>query len=690
MGRLECAAGPGEADTLPGLLFEEAMCDLVLDFETANPVVDLKVVGADVYARHWATEILCLQYKFVENGSARSDILEWRPGGHFGLLYVAVQEPRQRFVAHNAGFEQAIWRHIMVPVYGFPDVPVERWHDIMAVCAYKHLPLALEKAVPALRLPVEKDMVGSRFTKSLSRFRKGGLDRSSAALDRVSKYCEQDIRAEVLLHNRLRELSDSEREVWLLDQKINARGVKIDIPFVRAAQIVVDKALAPLAAEFTEITGLPKIGQTAKLLEWANARGADLPNLRKETLEGVDDDEENFSEDDIRNLPDDVRRALSIRSIAGSASIKKLRRMDQCVGPDDRVRGLLQYHAAGTGRWGGRLFQPQNFPRGTVEPKPAPDDIVEAVMTEDPEWVRMLYGDPIQAVASSLRHAIVAEKGKGLLVGDFSTIEARLVLALAGQDDKVKILADSDRLKKEGKPCVDIYNDMGAVIFGRPINRKIDFEEGQIAKGGVLGCGFGMGEDKFHDRYAPGHSIEFCRGVIQSYRKDWAPEVPRLWYALDRAALTCVRDRSVVEERGLVFKLEDGFLTIRLPSGRKLWYFEPEIAGDYWPSGEPRVVWRYKQWKNGRLVPTNAYGGLLTENVVQAMARDLLVEAMIRCEKERLPVILTVHDEVVTEPDKILSDPIALEQVMCQISPWAKAMKIPVAAECYAGDRYRK
>jgi DNA polymerase len=663
---------------------------VVLDFETAS-AVDLKKAGAWRYAEDPTTEILCACWSVMGDPS-----VTWTPrkaesdyeGGH--TLELLVADPDVTFIAHNAGFEKAIWRNIMVPDYGFPDIPNSRWHDTMASAAMRVLPQDLEHCVQVLGLGEQKDTEGSRLTRSLSKPRKdGSYDRSPATLTRVEDYCAQDIHTEVALHKRLGWLPPGERSVWLLDQRINERGVRLDLEFIRAAQKIVDEASAPLLQEFKRLTGV-NVTQGEKFKSWLGDQGIAVTSLDKEhvaALLGGDIDDTELEDDPGAyhyDLSDPVRRALSIRQLIGSASVKKLARMETCVCADGRARGLLQYHGAGPGRWAGRLLQPQNFPRGTLkedgEATPV-ETVVETIMSADFETVDLLLGPPVEAVVSALRHAIISERDRRLVVGDFATIELRVNLALAGQQDKIDLLAS-------GK---NPYLDMGELIYKRPI-KKTETVEYTSSKGAVLGLGFQMGWKKFRARYAKNETEKFCQDVVNVFRKEWAPRVPSNWYSLEAAAVDAVYRHRPSEAQGVLYQLEDGWLTARLPSGRKLWYFNPRPIRKAmpWDETDIRLAFTYQAMKKGQWATIDAFGGLLTENVVQALARDLMVAAMFKCEKNGLPVVLTVHDEIVTEPLVADADPKALEQIMQDRPDWAIAMNIPVKAECWAGDRYRK
>lgn len=308
--------------------------------------------------------------------------------------------------------------------------------------------------------------------------------------------------------------------------------------------------------------------------------------------------------------------------------------------------------------------------------------VVSAIMSGDYEFVEATLGPAVEVVVSSLRHAIIASPGRAIVAGDFAGIQARAVLALAGQHDKTAIMASGQ----------DIYIDMAQSIFKRTLNKTENPEERQVGKNTVLGLGFQMGARKFRLRYAKEHPLEFSENVVHVYRKEWAPLVPRVWYGLEGAAVRAVHDRRATEAYGVEYRLEDGWLTARLPSGRKLWYYNPVPTHKAmpWDADDIRLAWASDAMKFGQWRTRDMFGGLLTENVVMGMQRDLLTTAMFKCEKEGLPVILNVHDEIICEPEISRADPKLLAQIMQDIPDWAKAMQIPVSVEAWAGERYKK
>jgi len=655
------------------------MTTIILDFESRSQC-DLKRSGAPRYAADATTEILCLCWRIDDEF-----IEAWHPGEPIEAtsLWRAIRAGAT-LVAHKASFEKSIWRYIMVPDYGWPIVPNSQWHDTLAVCAMKAIPQGLDQATRVLGLKNLKDSAGSRFTVALSKIDKRGYmpTITPETIERVDLYCADDVHAQAGLHRRLGWLPPAERQVWLLDQRINERGFRVDMPLVRAMKAVVDKATVPLAAEYRGLTGGLSFTQGEKTKVWCAEHGFPIPDLQAGTVAGVlgyspDMDEDDYLIEPVA-MPDEVRRALSIRQLIGSAAVKKLGAAITCVMDDGRIRDSLQYHGAGTGRWSGRLLQPHNFPRGTI--KAAPEALVAAIMTEDPAHVEELFGPPVGAVVSSLKHIIVAGPGRVLVGGDFSQVEFRISTTVAGCKGIVKLMADGG----------DPYCDLASQIYKRSIT-KADPIERDIGKHSVLGLDRGMGPDKFHWKYAAGQTLEFCTEVVRVFRKEWAPEIPTLWRGLMRAATDAVWDKKAHDAYGVRYLVEDQWLTAELPSGRKLWYFNPQPIRETmpWDHTDVRSGWTYQAQKTGQWRTVKAFGGQLLNNFAEGFARDLLTTAMFKCEKAGLPVVLTVHDSIIAEPLEKDADVDLLNEIMVDIPDWARQTGVPIKAECWAGDRMK-
>jgi len=665
-------------ETPPGVVALPRVGQTILDFETRSTAgCKLKFAGAWRYAADPATAIVTLTFH------AGGEYHLWAPAmGLCDPLASLATDPSVQFISH-AGFEQAIWQHIMVERFRFEPIPIARWHDTQAACAYFALPLDLERALTALNLPVAKDKEGRRLVLSLSRpNRRTGEypEVTPEKLARVAEYNRVDIEGTIAIDTALGRLPKRERRVWELDQTINQRGVWIDLDFVRAAKRIADQQFGEAIEEFRKLTDFSPT-QVGRVREWLCENGAELENLRGETIEQTLKIE----------LPPEARRVLEIRSMVASTSLKKLDAILACVGPDGRARGLLQYHGATPGRWVGRLLQPQNLPRPSITVED-PEDLVAAVKTGDADALRK-WGEPIEVLVSSLRHAITAQGDALLGAGDFETIEARIVLALAGQDDKVALLASG----------TDVYRDVAADIFR--LDDKVAYlaidkkeltpeqsETRQVGKNTVLGCGFGLGWKGFRDKYCKGDDV-LAQRIINTYRNEWAPKVPQLWYDLERTAIRAMQNPGAIVTAacGIRYWRETKaglpFLVCQLLNGKKFHYANAqlEMCGSAWGKRPAVAYWAIKDHHWRKVI---AWRGHLTENVVQALARELLVHAMFRFAARGFPVVLTVHDEIVIEHPRITKG--AIEEIMKEPPRWAEDLELPIAVEAWVGKRYRK
>ena len=581
----------------------DAALTVFCDFETRNVGgCDLTKVGVWRYATDPATEIICFGYR--AGGVDHS----WAPTSHSrDPLEELAANPDVAFVCFG-GFEQVIWQKIMVERHAFAPISTKRWVDLRATCCSFALPRSLDKALTALGLPVKKDKEGQRLVRSLSRpNRKTGAypELTPAIIERVVEYNRIDIVAlEAMRKQGLARLTTSEQAVWELDQRINARGIAIDAGFVQAAKRIADQVMGEAITEFARLTDGVSPHQVQKIREWLRCRKWALPNLESETVSEALE---------LAGLPDDVRRVLEIRQIAAAASLKKLDAMLACVGPDGRARGLLQYHGATTGRWSGQLIQPQNFPRPTLEADVDPEELAAAVKTGDPDALRG-WGKPVDVLISGLRCALTAAEGKVFGAGDFSMIEACVLLALAGQHDKCKLITEG----------ADVYRDMAATIYGfdRDAFMAIpeedlspdEMEQRRIGKNGVLSCGYGIGAEGFYRRFCR-HvegGKELAAKIVAVYRNTWAPTVPHLWRDLEQTARRAMLhpNTTVVANCGVKYRLttQAGLpcLVCELINGKSLTYADARIDGrDKW--GRPR--WIYKAYRLGQWRQIEPFGG---------------------------------------------------------------------------------
>lgn len=657
-------------------------------FETASRC-DLQKQGAWKYAQDMSTFGLCLSLKVVTDGRpAPSRVLGERELHKLDPeLMELANDPTVIFVAHNASFEQAMWKYHMVPL-GYPELPPERWHDTMAVAGMKALPLGLDALVSALELPVKKDMDGHRLMLTMCKpDRIGGWSQhNDFNLDRLKEYCAGDTEAQYGVYVSTKGLGPSERHTWILDQRVNQRGVKIDKEFVGACIDVLDQVRVPMTERFRELTGL-KPTQREKVLNWVNDQGIPLGDMKKATLDAILDPDDEFDIGDFSEpLPYHVHEVLTLRRSLASSSVSKLRRMLECASDfDGRVRYSTQYHGARTGRDAGRLIQIQNYPRGEIGTRQGltADMLADAILTRNLDTIQGLWGpDIFTAVISSLRSCIVPEKGKVLVSGDFAQVEAKNLLSMAGQHDKADMLHSGQ----------DAYAEMAAMVYRRPINKVDNPLERHIGKGCVLGNGYGLGPVGFRARFCPKDSIELAKLAVTAYRREFAPLVPKFWYGLWEASCSAVwcDHAKTYSYVGIDFRKEDDFLTMRLPSGRKIYYHRPRKAPSTDFEGNDRPAWTFMSYQGKKFRRHMAWHGMITADCIQGLSRDLTMTAMKKAEAAGLNTIFKVHDELVFEevdrPDLVAT----VKQIMEDIDPWAIERKLRVKAEVDKMLRYRK
>lgn len=659
----------------------------VFDFETFSRC-DLLKAGAWKYAQDFTTGILCLGIKVVEDGKPRPMrvLTENQIHAMDPELLALARDPAVIFVAHNASFEAAMWKFHLEPL-GYPPLPPEKMHDTMASAAMKALPLGLDALTTALELPIKKDMDGHRLMLSLCKpDRIGGWSHhNDINLRRLREYNVADVDAQYGVYVSTMGLGPSERHTWILDQKINQRGIKIDREFVGACIDVLDQVRVPMTERFRELTGL-RPTQREKVLNWVNDQGIPLGDMKKETLNAILDPNDEFGIEDFSEpLPYHVHEVLTLRRSLASSSVSKLRRMLDCASDfDGRVRYSTQYHGARTGRDAGRLIQIQNYPRGEISTRQGltADMLANAILTRDLPTIRELWGDDIfSAVISSLRSCIVPEKGKILVAGDLAQVEAKNLLSMAGQHDRAELMHSG----------LDAYNEFGSLMFRRPFNRKTE-PLGIIPKNAVLGAGYGLGYIGFRARFIPKEPVELSKLAIDTYRKDWAPLVPKFWYGLweaSCAAVWCEHAKTYAYE-GIEFRKEADFLTMRLPSGRKLYYHRPRKATGFDFDGNERPAWTFMSYQGKKFRRHLAWHGMITADCIQGLSRDLIMGAMKRAEAAGLFTIFKVHDELVFEevdrPDLVPM----VKQIMEDIEPWAIERRLKVKAEVGKMMRYTK
>ena len=652
--------------TAPHVLFH--------DLETRSPA-DLKTAGVWKYAADPATEVVCLAYA-VDNEPTQL----WVPGDPVPAEFIeAANNPNWIVVAHNDSFERGI-AQLVLRRHGFPAIPLPRRRCSMAMALAMSLPAKLDAVARALELRHQKDPVGHRLMLMMSKPRKGGDPNQvfwfddPDRLERLYEYCRQDVEVERELFARLQPLSPSEQALWVLDATINHRGFQIDRTLAEAARKIAAAAGPEIDAELTEVTGgaVTAVNQLARLQAWLQQNGCAVKDLQRKTVATLLEFEE---------LPPKVRRALELRQDGGQAASKKINTLLQRVGDDGRVRGTLQFHKASTGRWAGEGFQPQNLKR------PEEGDLgaaIAAVSTGDYEHVRGLYPKVLSVIGDLSRSLIVAAPGHTLIGADFSAIESRVLAWVAGEQWKLDAYHCYDRTRD---PKSEPYCLLACRMLHVPDGTFTpELPERKIGKVADLACGY-MGGQAAVEKFAPGVFNEAERERIKNDWRAAHPTVVNFWYAIDRAAWAAVQDRgSVVRCGPISFKCAGAFLFLKLPSGRKLSF---PMARTKLTGPQRGVVLftdnsagRWRDCRDGR----GAYGGIWTENLVQAVSRDLLVEAMQRVEAAGYPIVLTVHDEIVCEVPEGFGSTEDLTRIITRAPSWAPSL--PVAAEAWAGPRF--
>lgn len=656
------------------------------DFETRS-TVDLREAGVYVYAADPTTDLWCLAYAFDDE---EPEI--WRPGLPFPERLQAHIAAGGEMRAHNAAFERIIWREIGAERYGFPPVLDEQWVCTAAEAAAMSLPRSLDDCARVTGVAQQKDNEGYGLMQRMARpraIRDDGTVVWWDVPDRVQKleeYCKQDVRTERAIAEVLHRLIPRERELYLLNERINDRGVLIDKPLAEAMQSVAEEGASRASRAIYEITNgaVTGVTSTGQMREWLSMQGVETASVAKarvqELLTGP--------------LPDTVRRVLETRAEAGRSSVAKIGTALRVIGDDCRARGLSLYHGAATGRFTGRLLQPHNFPRGEIE---RVEDFIPEILRRDYDTIDLME-NPVAVVSGLLRALVTAAPGHDLIAGDFSAIEARVLNWLAGQEDMVAAFHRYDAsATAEDRWANDPYVINAQRIYGLPLDAIKKFPHRHTGKFQELGCGYGMGAVKAQTAAADIYGIELtgaeAKAIVGNYRETH-PLVVNFWYEGNAAALAAVTAPGSVHRFGASqnckFVKQGAYLYLILPSKRYLVYAAPRIVERITPWGETRpaveidAIDSYtRKWG-----PAVLYGGLIIENVVQAVSRDLLAEAMFRLEAKGYSNVLNVHDEIVCEITEGFGSLPEFESIMRETPAWAEGC--PVNAEAWRAKRYRK
>lgn len=651
---------------------------LFIDVETFSSV-DLTTSGAYKYFESIDFELLMVAYRLNIHGKTK--LIDLALGEKLPKEFTdALQDKNVEKHSANANFERGAFK-----AYGF-DIPANQWFCTLVKAAYCGLPLSLSSIGTALGLEPDKAKLSTGraaikyFCVPCIPTKKNGFrcrnfpHHDLIAWEEFKTYCIRDVDTEIEIDTQIEEYSlpQFERDNYLLDQKINDRGILIDCQFAANAISFDNKYSGMLMREVIDITGVNNPNSPKQLKTWLSKQlGVEVPSLAKDKLKLL-----------IKNAKtDSVLRVLKCRKKLAKSSTKKYVSMENYACSDQRARGLFQFYGANrTGRWAGRGIQLQNLPKNYID---RIEDARDIVASGDYDLTRMLFDDVSDLLSQLIRTSLVASEHKTYGVADFSAIEARVISWLANETWRL------DVFHTHGK----IYEASAAMMFNVPID-SIDKGSDLRTKGKIAELALGyQGSFKALEKMggaAMGLSVIEMKSIVNKWRKT-NRAIVGLWYDSNECAMLAVSNPgvTVTSKHRLLKYYSDGFvLKIQLPSGRSLHYQEPRIVSNRFdkPGLEYRgMIQSTKQW--GYI---DTYGGKLVENIVQAIARDLLAYSMLELDKAGFDIVMHVHDEVICEIDIDNSNNKLQEMcdIMGQNVPWAQGL--PLVADGYITPFYKK
>mgnify|MGYP001098085837 CR=1 FL=1 len=662
------------------------MIHLSIDLETYSDV-NLKKAGLYRYVQSPAFEILLFAYSF---DGAPTQVIDMAQGEKIPLEVIhALTDPQCLKHAYNAAFE---W--YCLSKYMGAQLPPSQWRDTMLHGLYAGYTAGLDATGRALGIPEDKQKLTTG--KALIRYfcvpckptkANGGRTRNYPHHDPekwelFKTYNGQDVVAEMEIERRLSvfPVPDFVQKQWETDLLINARGVAVDMDFCEGALELGETIRAQLTDEAVQLSGLQNPNSVKQLAHWLSAEtGDDITSLRKETIKELLG----------RDNADHVQRMLEIRQELGKTSTKKYDAIEAAVCDDGRVRGLLQFYGANrTGRWAGRLVQVQNLPRTYTEPLEFARELVKGRKLDA---LRTVYGSPNDTLSQLIRTAFVAAPGNVLIDADFSAIEARVISWLADEEWRLEVF------RTHGK----IYEASASQMFGVPLERikkgNPEYSLRQRGKVAELALGYQGGVPAMRQmdtgKLLADLPDEEIKDIVDKWRNT-NPKIRNLWYSFNDAAIRVIQNGGSLRVRCCTFAREcdcirgTTCMTVSLPSGRKLYYVEPSVGENRW--GGPSITYMGVNDKNkwGRI---ETYGGKLVENVVQAIARDCLAQAIEHLEAAGLPVVFHIHDEVVIDTAAFDTNDAMLDKVVKIMStpiPWAEGL--PLGADGWVGAFFKK
>ena len=657
------------------------MNKLFIDFETYSES-DLKAIGPWAYSKHKSTRVLMLAYAFNNDTP-----VIWLPGSPLPnwMKELNPDFPGFQINAWNDFFELCIWRNVLK----WPVPPPKYWADTAAKAAVLSLPRSLEECGKALGLEGDaaKDVEGKKLIqlfskprKSMKAINRGELIRTRpqdapAEFEKFKKYCIQDVIAERKIDEILPDLQPRTRQLWELDREINLRGVHFDMEAVQNAIVTIDKAKKIAIDKVADRTAgmLDNISSRPQFMDYMKILGINLENAQKEYLKReVEALKEKPGSEEAINI-------INLRLEVSRSSLAKYDKLAAIIDDTSRGYGLLRFHGAGTGRWSGNLFQPQNLPRKSLD---LPDLCIDILKWQDPEAVELLFENCLKSISYCLRGMITASPGNRLIVSDFSQIESRVLAWLAGAVEKLDAY-------REGK---DIYKLNASAAFKVGYD-DVSKEQRQIGKVIELACGYqgALGAfQQFAEVYGVVIPDDDAKKLINNWRKG-NPKITSYWNNIEALAVKAVGNPGTVQRMGNVGYTVKGsgktsFLFCILPSGRYIAYHRPRLVESRFDRYQVEYMGVNSMTK--KYTRQKTYGGKLVENITQATACDCMADKMIDIDRAGYPIVLTVHDELVADTPKHKGSLTEFNNLMETIPAWAKGL--PVGADGYEAHRYKK
>ena len=657
------------------------MQNISLDIETRSSI-DLTQVGAYRYAEHPDTEITLISIRFSEEEAALycpvrpelSTISKQR-------LTEILNDKNVRIYAYNLEFEYALWNEKMHKKRGFPALDLDRCSCTMAVAIMMGFPRSLANACAAIGIEQGKDIEGKNLmmkmakpidTSNQSEMFEQKFIEDEKSLRRLGEYCHQDTLIEMQLMKRLKTYAKfilpTERDVWLLDKRINKTGFLVDRDLVTIINQLVECDSEETLKEFQHLTKgmVESPDQKEKYILWLEHNGYKIADLTKARVCKA-----------LNETTGIVKQSLLLRQRIACKSVKKFIAAEHRICNDNRIKGSLVYHGASTGRWTGVGYQPQNLARDSFKDDTIPIELIK----NDTTTLKVMYGHYIEVCKKLTRSVITAPDNSWLVVSDFSSIEGRVLAWLAGEKNILNMY-------REG---IDLYKINAATIYGK-LPQDVDKSERQIGKVAELALGYQGGANAFHSmaaNYGVSVSDNDANKIKNAWRKSRQPTVA-YWNRLNKYVTQVIQTGQPVHYNNTSILLSDDrkFLLIRLPSGRHLFYYEPKIKMVMTPWGKETLQVTYmgvdtftKKWKR-----ISTYGGKLAENITQAVARDLLSDALLRVARAGHKIVMHVHDEIVVESSTLEHE--ELSAIMAQSSSIYEGL--PIKAEGFKTKRYKK